>query len=270
MRSILLHIHADPCLEARLQLSLDLARAFGAHLTCLQVIPFDFVVPGDFYGTLAAEMVPVLKKGADELREELAARLRNEDVAWDWRQEEGQAVQSLLQASSLSDLVVMGACDPVTQNRSPSRLAGELAIRALTPVMIVPQSVRVFDVHGTAIVGWNGSVEAAHALKGALPLLANAQSVILASAIDETERPGNIPSARAAEYLSRHRVGCEILELPLEGGSAAQVLERTAAARKASYLVIGAYGHNRLAEAVWGGVTRDLLSAPPLPILAGH
>jgi nucleotide-binding universal stress UspA family protein len=33
---------------------------------------------------------------------------------------------------------------------------------------------------------------------------------------------------------------------------------------------MGAYGHSRLRETIWGGVTRELFSKPPLPILACH
>ena len=101
MRSILVHIHADPCLEPRLQVALDLARAFGGHVTCQQITPFDLVVPGDMYGTIAAEVLPVLRKNDEQLRVELSARLEREDVAWDWRHEDGLAIDTLLRAGAL-------------------------------------------------------------------------------------------------------------------------------------------------------------------------
>jgi nucleotide-binding universal stress UspA family protein len=270
MRSILLHVHNDPCLEARLQVSLDLARAFGGHVSCLQVRPFDFLVPGDFYGTLAAEMVPALREDADKLRQELAGRLEREDVVWDWRQEDGLAIDYLLQASAVSDVVVLGAIDPAGGGKAPSRLAGGVAIRSRTPVLIVPETVRSFDAGGTALVGWNGSIEAAHALKAALPLLQSARSVVLAKVAGEEPRWLEISATEGAEYLSRHGVECEIVELPLEGGSAAKVLACAAAAREAAYLVVGAYGHARVVETVFGGVTRELLAEPPLPIFTAH
>jgi nucleotide-binding universal stress UspA family protein len=33
---------------------------------------------------------------------------------------------------------------------------------------------------------------------------------------------------------------------------------------------MGAYGHSRMREAVFGGVTRDLLRDSPLPLLLAH
>ena len=46
MRSILLHIADDESLRARTQAALDLARAFGGHLTCLQAVPHEYGVLG--------------------------------------------------------------------------------------------------------------------------------------------------------------------------------------------------------------------------------
>ena len=37
--------------------------------------------------------------------------------------------------------------------------------------------------------------------------------------------------------------------------------------RGAEAIVMGAFGHSRLREAVLGGATRDLLSAPPMPLV---
>ena len=270
MRSILVHIHNDPCLESRLQIALDLARAFGGHLTCLQVTPYDFLVPGDLYGTLAAEMVPVLRKSAEELRQTLTTRLEREDVAWDWREEDGLALDFLLRLGALSDVVVVGAGDPATGDRSASRLAGDLAIRGRAAVLVVPESARALDVAGSAVIGWNGSAEAARAVKGALPLLMGASSVVLATVVEPQQSQDDISVVEAAEYLSRHGIGSEITELPRGDRSAAEVLGSAAAARKAAYLVIGAYGAPRLVESVFGGVTRELLAQPPLPILTCH
>ena len=98
MRSILLHVSDDACMEARLQVALDLAREFGAHVTCLQPVAFDFAVPGDLYGTMIAELIPVIQANADKLRDRICARLGNEDVTWDWRQEEGPARPLLMRA----------------------------------------------------------------------------------------------------------------------------------------------------------------------------
>ena len=54
MKSILLHIEGDSCMEARMQVALDIARTTGAHITCLQAVSYEVFAPGDFYGSALA------------------------------------------------------------------------------------------------------------------------------------------------------------------------------------------------------------------------
>ena len=270
MRSILLHVSDDACMEARLQVALDLAREFGAHIACLQPISFDFAVPGDLYGTMIAELVPVIQKNADEFRERTCARLANEDVTWDWRQEDGPARALLMRAEALADLVVLGANDP-EGGKGPSGLAGYMAIHGRVPLLVVPESARSFNVEGAAVVGWNGSLEAGRALRGAVPLLRRAASVTLANVTEQPNDPGALLApVEGAEYLSRHGIGCEIVEVERGGQTVAQALTQAAAMRGAAFVAIGAYGHSRTIETVFGGVTRELFSDPALPIFTAH
>lgn len=271
MRSILLHVSDDVCMEARLQVALDLAREFGAHITCLQPVVFDFAVPGDLYGTMIAELIPVIQENADRFRDRICARLANEDVTWDWQQEEGPARALLMRAEALTDLVVLGARDVDTGGKGPSALAGYMAVHGRAPLLVVPENVRSLNVAGAAVVGWNGSLEAGRALRGAVPLLQRSASVTLASVMERAEDAGTfLPPIEGAEYLSRHGIGCEIVEVERGEQTVAQALTRAVAVRGAAFIVVGAYGHSRAAETVFGGVTRELFSDPALPIFTAH
>jgi nucleotide-binding universal stress UspA family protein len=270
MRSILLHIHDDDCLEARLQVALDLARMFGGHLTCAQAMPFELGVPGDLYGTMAAQMLPDIRKQADAVRERLSRRLAVEDVAWDWIQEDGLAREQMLRCAGLSDVIVLGSCEP-TRPKGPSPLVGDIVLHARTPVLVVPPSASQLDCRGPALVAWDGSAEASRALRAAVPLLAVAGSVTLVTVRGESEdKTIDLPPTEGAEYLSRHGIGCEMADVPFGGSSVGKDLAQAASAGGASYLVMGAYGRPRLLETIWGGATRELFSAPPLPIFACH
>lgn len=268
MRSILLHIADDDGLEPRMQAALDLARAFDAHLTCLQAISYEYAMPGDFYGSLVAQLVPVMREAAEKTRARCEERLANEDVVWSWELEDGRAIEHLLRRGSLSDVVVLGSREPA--GNRPSALAQDFVMRANAPALIVPEHSTGLDCMGTALVAWNGSAEAAHALRAAVPLLSKSASVVLASVTGEPDRRFDLPAVEGAEYLARHGITCEMIEFPLQGKSVSDVLAQAAAMRKASYLVMGAYGHSRLAEMVLGGVTRDFFGKPPLPIFACH
>jgi nucleotide-binding universal stress UspA family protein len=269
MRSILLHIDDDKCLEARIQVALDLARSFDGHVTCVQAVPWVIGMPGDFYGGMAAQLVPALQEAADKLRERIEGDLANEDVSWSWVQADGPAVDRLMQYTGLSDITIVGCCDPIRVDDSP--LPGDLAIRSRAPVLVVPPSAVGFDSRGPALIAWDGSPEACRALRAAMPLLERASSVTFATVHEKSERRHDLPPTNGAEYLSRHGVTSEIVEFPAVK-SIAHVLADAAMVRDAAYLVMGVYGHARMTETIFGGVTRDILAHPPvpLPILACH
>lgn len=270
MRSILLHVEDDDCLEARLQVALDLARAFDGHLTCMKSIQWEMGAVVDFYGLMAAQIIEATREQADALHQRLEARLAKEDVAWNWIQSDGFASQQLLRRSGLSDIIVLGSCDPL-KNEGPSKLVGEIVLRSQTPVLVVPPGVTRFDCSGPALVAWDGSPEASRALRGALPLLAKAGSVSLVTVVGEEEAGRfDLPPVQGAEYLSRHGIACELIDLPYRAKSIAKAVLAASVDHEASYLVMGAYGRSRLSETIWGGVSREIFSNPPLPIFACH
>ncbi|HVV99363.1 MAG TPA: universal stress protein [Planctomycetaceae bacterium] len=269
MRSILLHVDNDDCLEARFQAALDLARAFEGHLTCAQPIPYGVAASGDFYGTMAAELLTVLEDNADKFRTRVEARLGNEDIPWTWVQKLDAPEHLLLTHAALSDLIVLGARDPNGGNGASS-LAGSIAIHALTPVLVVPEGPGGFDVSVPAVVAWNGSIEASHALRAAVPLLKRAASVVLLTIEEPRTRGYDLPAVEGAEYLSRHGIECEMVERAPLDDSIEEGLLHAIETHRAGYLVMGAYGHSRLSEVVLGGSTRSLLEGPPVPLFLCH
>ena len=269
MKSILLHIDHDTAMQARLQVALDIARATNGHITCLQAVSYEVFAPGDIYGSAIAAAMPVIKENAEKLRAETEAHLELEGVAWDWRFVYGIAAQRLLEASPLADLIIVGPSDP--GERGPSALVGDLAIKARSPVLVVPGDTRDFDPSAPMLVAWNGSVEAGHALRGALPLLACSCKVTLASITEDRDSARfDLPSTEGAKYLARHGLTCEMVEIPRGEATIADTLFSAAQLRECGLMVMGAYGHSRLAEMLLGGVTRRVLSEPGMPVLLMH
>ncbi|MBO9601225.1 MAG: universal stress protein [Novosphingobium sp.] len=267
MRSIVLHIHDDESFEARFQTALDISKAFDGHIDCVQPIPVDVTI--DLYGSGSAEMVPILRDSADTFQRLVETRLNAEGVAWTWAQDFDATGHMLLAHAALADLAILGSSDPVV-GRSVSSIAGQLAIHSRTPVLAVPATVRSFDVSSPALVAWNGSVESSHALRAAVPLLQRSSSVHIAT-VEERHDAGayELSAIAAAEFLSRHGIECEIVAIPRRSGSA-ETLRHAAEMRQAGYIVMGAYGHTRFRETVFGGVTRDLLAHSAIPLFLCH
>jgi nucleotide-binding universal stress UspA family protein len=276
MKSILLHIDQDPAMNARLQVALDMARATNGHITCLQTVSYDVFMPGDFYGSAIAAALPVIRENADNLRAKIERELEHEGVPFDWRFEYGVAAQRLIEASPLADIVILGPAEAGMDGRGPSALVGDVVTRAPVPVLVVPEGMHSFDVGAPMLVAWNGSAESAHALRAAVPLLACSVKVTLACVVEEagaapsTKARFDLPSTEGAKYLARHGIACEIVEIPRGEAKIADALFSAAQMRECVLLVMGAYGHARLAELVLGGVTRHMLSEPQMPVLLAH
>ena len=271
MKSILVHIHRDEGQEARLQAGLDVARAFSGHLTCLQVSPLEAYLSADPYG-IAFMLEQTLKQVRQEEeieRESIEARLRSEGANWDWHTHVGAPARLLAEVGALSDLIVVSS----PGGEWPTRLevpptAADVLVRAHSPVLVVPDSIRGIDCGGLALVAWNGSPESCQAIRAAVPMLRLASRVVLVT-VDE-DGAYDLPPTEAGGYLSRHGVAAELVQLQRGSGSIAEVMLAEAAARKAAYVVMGAYGHSRLRERLLGGVTREMLEKARLPLLLVH
>ena len=271
MKSILLHIDHDKAMQARLQVALDIARATNGHITCLQAVSYEVFAPGDFYGSAIAAAMPIIKENAEKLRAEIERELEHEGVPWDWRFVYGIAPHRLLEASPLADVVIVGPAEAGSDGRGPSALVGDLVLKAPVPVLVVPEGMNSFDVGAPMLVAWNGSSESAHALRAAVPLLACSCKVMLACVVEDSESARfDLPSTEGARYLSRHGIDCEIVEIPRGEAAVAETLFSAAQLRDCGLLVMGAYGHSRLAELIMGGVTRRMLSEPQMPVLLAH
>ena len=152
MRSILVHAHDDGYFGKRLDVALDLARAFGGHLTILHTFPYSVGTMTDLHGAAFAAMAPVWKEQATEMREAVTTDMANEDVPWDWREAAGPAALGLLRHSSLMDLIVIGEREPIDCGKAPSWTAGELALSASCPVLVLPEKSKLFDAQAPALV----------------------------------------------------------------------------------------------------------------------
>jgi nucleotide-binding universal stress UspA family protein len=255
-------------MEARLQAALDLTRAFDGHLTCLQAMPIEVLVGGDPYAGIYATtaLVEEFERREALHRAKLEERLDVEDVRWDWLRVNQDPAIAILGQACLADVVVLGL--PKDQGAARARsLVADVTVAVRAPLLVVPEAQPSFDCSDPAVVAWDGSVEAAHALQASLPLLARAGSARIVTVADNEIE---LPATAAAEYLSRHGIGSELCEWQKGDRRISAVLIEGVKALGGAYLVAGAYGHSRFREAVMGGVTRELIHGASLPLLLTH
>jgi nucleotide-binding universal stress UspA family protein len=267
MKNVLVLIHDDPGQESRLQVALDVTRALDGHLRCLDVS----IVPETVtdYVDMGGGALPLNDEEASERRNRARTetRLQAEDVRFDWVDCTGDLARSLADASALADLVVINRELPDIRFPDMLLLADDLLGTIDKPILAVPREARGLNVFGRALVAWDGSADAEDALQAATPLLANAASVTLLYADDGSI---GVPVEDAARYLARHGVPTlvdasqDVMRRP------ADTILEAASFTRADYVVMGAYGHSRLRETLFGGVTKRMLHECPVPVFLKH
>jgi nucleotide-binding universal stress UspA family protein len=267
MKSILLHVQDDPGMESRLQAALAIARANNGHISCLHVTPINLYFASE--GLTGIYMMPNFSETLDAMETKMRARiethLKTEDVSWDYEHVDGDPAQELVNRSSLADLIVLGRYHHRETRYTPITLIGDVLQSARVPILLQPQELNSIDVFGPAVAGWNGSFEAANALRAALPLLKMASAVHIVT-VEETKEH-MLPSLAASTYLSRHGIKSELHARPASDMPVENAIRSTAQEMGASYIVMGGYGHSRAREFLFGGVTRTLLKECPVPLI---
>jgi len=136
-----------------------------------------------------------------------------------------------------------------------------------SPVLILPELGMELPKFNKIVLAWNQSDEALHAARAALPLLQNADLVnivIVDPPAHGVERSD--PGGLLTQMLARHGVQVDVSVIAKTLPRISDMLRRHATDQAADLLVIGAYSHSRLRQAILGGTTRNLLEETNLPV----
>lgn len=250
MRSIVVDARPGPAGLARIETALAVTRLLGGHLRLVVDTPVERFVAIDGMGgsIIAADALRDAMAEDDAFAAAIAERLTREDVCCDVVRADAAPVEALAAAALLADLVVVSREDPA---------AGDLPLAIAAPVLAVSGAEAVNFPLRRAVIAWDGGTAAANAVRAAVPLLASAGEVQVVT-VEGDGDPIAFPATDVMAYLSRHDIKADLSVLP-RSGSVSEVLCEAAAA--ADLLVAGCYGHGRLREFLFGGVTRGLLEA---------
>lgn len=147
--------------------------------------------------------------------------------------------------------------------------AHSLLFNSGRPLLLVPPGTARLVPVTRAMVAWDGSARAARALHDALPLLHGAE-VDLLSITGEKDLSGALDGEALVPWLARHGVAARTRLRTVTGGAVAEALQAHLEETAAELLVMGAFVHARLRQAILGGVTRAILERTPVPTLLSY
>lgn len=288
MKSILVLIGGSDRDEVVLQTALAAALPFSAHLNFLHIhVSPEQAARQDRHVEFA--MGAALRNTLDELEvkaksfSDLAAdNVRNfcarsmveicdtpteaQKVTASFREEKDNALERLIFHARHHDLIVMGR-GKQTQGLPPDILE-RLVLSSGRP-MLVAGSAAPQKFTGTVMVCWKECGNAARAVAAATPLLTKAKRVVFASV---KERDDGLTEAlhQLAQQFTWNGVSTEVQVIPANDRGIASSLSDAAEACGADLMVLGAYGHLRVRELLFGSCTEAFIRHANRPILLMH
>lgn len=242
IKGIVVHVGSSPACSNRLALAASLARRCNAH-----------VIGAGAPGSSSAE-------------NSFQALLRNNGLVGEWRGIVGLPESFVIRQARSGDLVVIGQRDP----DDPEGLdtPEDVILGAGCPVLVVPRTRWFEGIGDAALIGWNGSREAARAMHDALPLLGRAAAVTVLTIDPGPDKDRGIE--HVVGHLARHGLTVRSETFATEHLDPPDALRSRAVHLGADLIVMGAYGRPRLREVILGGTTQDMLENMSLPVLMAH
>lgn len=257
--------------------ALEMARTHDAHLDVL-CLGVDRSQTGYYYAGASAVVLQETITRAHEESEAIEKRATKmlDGSGIRWASETGVAQladlgRHVAARARFSDIVILA--QPYGEGRGAELepVTESALFEAHIPALIVPGGAKPNPAPGRIMIGWNESPEALIAVRAALPLLKQADVAHVVVIDPPTHGPNRSdPGGQLSQYLARHNVRVEIDVLSKTLPRISDVMMRHAADMDADMVVMGAYGHSRFREAVFGGATRYMLEQAKLPVFMAH
>jgi len=269
IKTILVPIGHDKGAAERVALAAELANKYDAHVKALHVL----TPAGDMFKSMPVEAYTAeafnqyeidLQEEAKKYREIYQKQLKSAGVRYDWCQQQGNMLDYLNLHSRTADLTVLTQKSDTLDDIMS--VMHDFIIESGLPVIVIPEGGASAD-YKNILVAWDGGKQCAKATHDALPILKNADKVTVLTIAEESKNL--LPEADICVKLSRHGVNAEALTVA-EGSSIGDRILQTAESIDADLIVSGAWGHRRLREIIFGGVTKKLLSNQKHSIYLSH
>ncbi|MBB3019601.1 nucleotide-binding universal stress UspA family protein [Microvirga lupini] len=276
IKDIMVHLDGSPEDEIRLEHGQALASARRAHLIGLftnQLPDLTIAMPMDG-GAAAIQVLTELQdqalKDGDLTAKRLTERLSSLQVAGELRRLDGTfgvLYGRVADEARCADLFITTRPYGDTKLGVWPDLVEAVLFGSGRALLLVPPGRHRQGPIQTVLVAWNSSRESARALREGLEFIEQAVRTVVLF-VDPPSDTETVTEVVA--HLARHGVVAEVVTSESRDRHVADVIIDEARRISADLVIMGAYGHTRLREQVFGGATRDMLTASESPILVAH
>ncbi|WP_114945432.1 universal stress protein [Microvirga calopogonii] len=275
-KDIMVHLDGSAEDEIRLEYGQAIATASQSHLIGIFTnLLSDLTVPIPMDGggaaiQVLAELDERARRDGDVTAQRLTERLATLQVPHEFCRLDGTygvLSAEVAELARCADLFIATRPQREPDRTDWSDLAEAVLFGSGRALLLVPPGRRRQGPIRTVLVAWNGSREAARALREGLDFIEQAARTIVL-VIDPPE--GTQPWSEVELHLARHGVVAEVVSAESRNRGIGDVIMDEANRLSADLIVMGGYGHARLREQVFGGATRDVLHTAARPVLIAH
>jgi nucleotide-binding universal stress UspA family protein len=276
-KNMLVQIPTERSARSAIDGSISLAMSCGAHLQAVAV-GFESINNVPFVAEGGAAVASIFEIEHERALERAQAALdvfeveaKGAEISYASRAVAGtfaEMVAMVGAAARLYDLTVVSQGEPGSSG-ADNQFPQELLMQTGGPLLMFPYTFRGTFKAARIGICWDGSRLAARALRDAMPLLAQADA-LLAITLNATEVPSEASPARLAKHMARKGLPVKTISLEADRGELQSSILSIAADESLDLLVMGGYGHSRLKETVFGGVTREMFRCMTVPVLMSH
>lgn len=272
-KDISVFLEAGPGWQNRLDYAALLASRWQAHLSAifvteaLELHPYaNHAIGGGLVDMLQSYSARMQASEA-EMRTAFEAMMVQRGVKGSWSRSDHEWGEGLTLRARYSALSIIGSGERPNKPRTTLSFSEDRIFASGRPVLLLPDNWSAGHAPENVVIGWNGSAEAARAVACAMPLLVKASrvNIVIASAAGVHTREGFDPGAALQAHLAHYGVDAELHIV--DRHDAGRAILDFAAEVEADLIVMGAYGHSKFNETIFGGATRFLLRHAELPAL---
>ncbi len=275
-KTILVHLNDKRRVETVLGPAIHLAIRHNAHLIGLHVYASMPAPPiAMAYGAqVLGSIVAAERKEADLIAAAFAAATANQPFVAEWRSLKVPHVDLagvVMDHGRAADLIVAGQTDPDWDLSPLLDFPERLALESGRPVLVVPYAGRFGEIGRNVVIAWKAGRESARAVFDALPILEQAEKVHILEVKEHGDKAAALaPDTTIAASLGRHGIKPSVRTSVAADISVGDDILSRLSDLDADLLVMGAYGHSRMREFVFGGATRHIARHMTVPTLFSH
>ena len=274
IKSILLSVDGSTYTGAQVKHCIDLAKAFESLVHVISIVDIrifewatvmstDGFVPVIPSTAFQNESKKMLDAKADAVLSKCSRLFKTENVEFDTQKIPGPPADIICDHGHLVDLLIIGARGEYA--KWESQLIGatlEVVVRQCNkPILITPEKYKEIS---RLLIAYDGTSKANKALQMAGFFASKLDIPVIILTVNDSPQMQSKHLDEAKKYLEPYNISFDTIS---ESGNPEKEILKMAKSKKCDLIIMGAFGHSRIREAILGSTTEYVMRNSPLPLL---